>query len=136
MIVGVSGAVFKAMNFSHDMERVRYLGYVEDDGAGGIVCERDRLCASLAGRRLRAACTRSDGKRDPCGCFRCRGVYLRSSVDAGLIFCLSNPEGSDTSLKECLSNDASSSRVEGKGIETRAAIFLANHRRIGLEESQ
>src|SRR5262245_9452556 len=36
IIVGASGNVFKAVNFSHEPERIRFVGYVEDEVLAGL----------------------------------------------------------------------------------------------------
>lgn len=116
IIVGVSGTVFKTVNFSHETERVRFLGYVADETLAGLYANATLFVLpsqdegfGLPALEAMASGTPvivSDG-----------GALPETVSDAGMIFCLSNPVGLNHSLKECLSNADLRSEWREKGLE-------------------
>jgi glycosyltransferase involved in cell wall biosynthesis len=103
LIVGVSGTVFKTINFSHKTERVRFLGYVEDEVLAGLYANATAFVLpshdegfglpALEAMASGSPVIVSDG-----------GALPEVVSEAGMIFCLSNPEGLKQTLAECLSN--------------------------------
>jgi len=121
VIVGVSGNVFRSVNLSQKMERVRVLGYVEDKTLAGLYAKATLLVLpsqdegfGLPALEAMASGTPvivSDG-----------GAVPEVVGQAGLIFCLSNPAGLINALKECLSNARLRSELKEKGL-ARAQSF-------------
>ena len=121
LIVGVSGRVFKAPNLSGETERVRFLGYVDDETLAGLYAnaalfvlpsqEEGFGLPALEAMACGAPVLISDGGALP-------GVV----GEAGLTFCLSNPNGLTSLLRELLSNPRLRLALSEKGLE-RAGIF-------------
>jgi glycosyltransferase involved in cell wall biosynthesis len=121
IIVGVSGNVFKAVSFPHEMERVRFLGYIEDETLAGLYAnatvfvlpsqEEGFGLPALEAMACGAPVIVSDG-----------GALPEIVDEAGLIFCLSNSVGLKNALKECLSSAKLRSELKEKGL-VRAQQF-------------
>ena len=111
VIVGVSGAVFKAVNFSQETERVRYLGYVEDETLAGLYANATAFVLP----------SHDEGFGLP-ALEAMAGALPEVVGDAGLTFCLSDPAGLHNSLKECLSNVDLRLELREKGLQ-RARQF-------------
>jgi glycosyltransferase involved in cell wall biosynthesis len=121
MIVGTSGNVFKHVDLTHEIERVYFLGYVDDKSLAGlyanaiscILPSQDEgfglpaLEAMASGTPVIA----SDG-----------GALPEVLGEAGLTFGLSNPTGLTNSLIESLSNPELRATLREKGLE-RARSF-------------
>jgi glycosyltransferase involved in cell wall biosynthesis len=115
IIVGVSRNVFRSVNFPQKMERVRFLGYVEDETLAGLYAKATLLVLpsqeegfGLPALEAMASGTPvivSDG-----------GALPEVVGKAGLIFCLSNPVGLKIALKECLSNARLRLELSEKGL--------------------
>jgi glycosyltransferase involved in cell wall biosynthesis len=121
MIVGVSGSVFKTINLSHDMKSVRFLGYVDDETLAGLYAnatlfvlpsqEEGFGLPALEAMASGAPVIVSDG-----------GALPEVVGEAGMSFCLSNPDSLSKTLRECLSNSRLRASLREKGLE-RAALF-------------
>ena len=121
MVVGVGGNVFKTVNFSNQMERVRWLGYVGDETLAGLYAEATVFVLpsqdegfglpALEAMASGVPVIVSDG-----------GALPETVRDAGLTFCLSNPVGLRNALTECLSNADLRSKLREKGL-ARAGQF-------------
>jgi len=121
MIVGVSGSVFKTINLSHDMKRVRFLGYVDDETLAGLYANASLFVLpsqeegfglpALEAMASGAPVIVSDG-----------GALPEVVGEAGMSFCLSNPDSLSKTLRECLSNSRLRASLREKGLE-RAALF-------------
>jgi glycosyltransferase involved in cell wall biosynthesis len=115
IVVGVGGNVFKDVHLSRHSERVRFLGYVDDQTLAGLYANATLfvLPSQEEGFGLPAieamACGTpvivSDG-----------GALPEVSCDAGLIFCLSNPFGLRDALREGLSNTKLREALTEKGL--------------------
>jgi glycosyltransferase involved in cell wall biosynthesis len=121
LVVGVSGTVFKTVNVSHTMERVRFLGYVDDETLAGLYANA-MLCVlpsqdegfGLPALEALASGTPviiSDG-----------GALPEVVGEAGVRFFLSDPDSLSQRLKECLSNSRLRAELTDRGLE-RAAKF-------------
>jgi glycosyltransferase involved in cell wall biosynthesis len=121
IIVGVSGNVFKEVNFARETERVRFLGYVEDEDLAGLYANAT-LCIlpsqdegfglpALEAMASGVPVIVSDG-----------GALPETVGEAGLVFCLSNEFGLRNSLEEGLSNTSLRSALREKGLR-RARQF-------------
>jgi glycosyltransferase involved in cell wall biosynthesis len=121
VIVGVSGNVFRSVNFSQKMERVRFLGYVEDETLAGLYAKATLLVLPSQNEGFGLPALEAMASGTPV--IVSDGGALPEIVDeAGLIFCLSNPVGLKNALKECLSNARLRSELSEKGL-VRARQF-------------
>jgi len=121
IIAGVRGSVFKPLNISQAVERVRFLGYVEDEVLAGL----------YAGATLFVVPSQDEGFGLPVLEAMASGTPVIVSDagalpevvgEAGIIFCLSNPPGLSASLRECLSNGKLRSELSERGL-ARAEQF-------------
>ena len=121
IIVGVSGSVFKTINLSHDMKRVCFLGYVDDETLAGLYAnatlfvlpsqEEGFGLPALEAMASGAPVIVSDG-----------GALPEVVGEAGMTFCLSDRDSLTKTLSECLSNSRLRASLKEKGLE-RAALF-------------
>jgi glycosyltransferase involved in cell wall biosynthesis len=121
IIVGVSGNVFRNVDTPPQTERVRFLGYVDDETLAGLytnatlfVLPSQEEGFGLPALEAMASGTPvvvSDG-----------GALPEVVGEAGMIFCLSDPDGLTDALKEYLSNARLRSILKEKGL-ARAAEF-------------
>jgi glycosyltransferase involved in cell wall biosynthesis len=121
IIVGVNGNVFRDVHYPAPMERVCFPGYVDDETLAGL----------YAGATLFVLPSREEGFGLPALEAMASGTPVVVSDggalpevvgEAGMIFCLSNPEGLTNVLKECLSNAGLRSALTEKGLR-RAGEF-------------
>ncbi|HEX9385551.1 MAG TPA: glycosyltransferase family 1 protein [Anaerolineales bacterium] len=120
-IVGVSGNVFKPVKFAPEVERVRFLGYVEDEALAGLYANAVVLVLPSQDEGFGLPALEAMASGTPV--IVSDGGALPETVgDAGLIFCLSNPFGLSNSLKECMSNAHLRSDLREKGL-ARAKQF-------------
>lgn len=121
IIVGIGGGVFKALHLSHQMERVRFLGYVEDETLAGLYAGARVFVLPSQDEGFGLPALEAMGSGTPV--IVSDGGALPETVgEAGRIFCLSNPVGLNNSLKECLSNAGLRAELREKGF-TRAKAF-------------
>ena len=121
ILVGVSGNVFRNVNYRHPMERVRFLGYVDDETLAGLYANATlfALPSQEEGFGLPALEAMASGTP----VIVSDGGALPEVVgEAGMIFCLSNPDGLTNALKECLSSIGLRSALKEKGL-ARAGKF-------------
>ncbi|HSA99531.1 MAG TPA: glycosyltransferase family 1 protein, partial [Anaerolineales bacterium] len=121
IIVGVNGNVFRHVEYRHQMERVCFPGYVDDQTLAGLYANATLFVLpsqdegfGLPALEAMASGTPvvvSDG-----------GALPEVVRDAGMIFCLSNPDKLTKVLKECLSNARLRSALKEKGLR-RAGEF-------------
>jgi glycosyltransferase involved in cell wall biosynthesis len=121
LVAGVSGNVFKSIRVSRDMDRVRFLGYVDDQTLAGLYARSSLFVLpsqdegfglpALEAMASGAPVLVSDG-----------GALPEVVNDAGMTFCLSDPHGLKQSMKECLSNAGLREELREKGLE-RAKKF-------------
>lgn len=121
IFVGVGGNVFRNVNYQRQMERVRFLGYVDDQTLAGL----------YAGATLFVLPSQEEGFGLPALEAMASGIPVIVSDggalpevvgEAGMVFCLSNPDGLTTALKECLSSAKTRSVLKEKGL-ARARKF-------------
>ena len=121
IIVGVSGYVFRSLNLPHEVERVRFLGYVEDETLAGLYANATLFVLPSQDEGFGLPALEAMASGTPV--IVSNGGALPEIVDeAGLIFCLSNPVGLKNALKECLSNAKLRSELKEKGL-VRAQQF-------------
>jgi glycosyltransferase involved in cell wall biosynthesis len=121
LVAGVRGNVFKSIHVSKDLERVRFLGYVDDPTLAGL----------YAGASLFVLPSQDEGFGLPALEAMASGTPVLVSNggalpevvgDAGMTFCLSDPHGLKQSMKECLSNSGLGKELRERGLE-RAKKF-------------
>jgi glycosyltransferase involved in cell wall biosynthesis len=115
MIVGVSGKVFRPVYISPQTERVCWLGYVDDETLAGLYAnaalfvlpsrEEGFGLPALEAMASGTPVIVSDG-----------GALPEVVSDAGMMFCLSNPDGLRDALKECLGRDGLRFELREKGL--------------------
>jgi Glycosyltransferase len=121
VIVGVNGNVFRSVNFSQEMEQVRFLGYVEDETLAGLYAKATLLVLPSQDEGFGLPALEAMASGTPV--IVSDGGALPEVVgQAGLIFCLSNSVGLKNALKECLSNTRLRSELKEKGL-ARAQNF-------------
>jgi glycosyltransferase involved in cell wall biosynthesis len=121
IIVGVTRNVFRSIHLSHNVERVRFLGYVDDQTLAGAYANATSfvLLSHDEGFGLPAIEAMASGTP----VIASDGGALPEIVgEAGLIFCLSNPIGLINVLKECLSSAQLRFELREKGL-ARAKEF-------------
>jgi len=121
IIVGVSGSVFKTIHLSHKVERIRFLGYVDDETLAGLYANATIfvLPSQAEGFGLPALEAMASGTP----VIVSDGGALPEVVgDAGMRFCLADRHGLKYALKECLSNTRLRAELREKGLE-RAKKF-------------
>ena len=121
IIAGASRNVSKATRFSRPMERVRFLGYVEDEVLAGLYANATVVVLpskdegfglpALEAMASGAPVIVSDG-----------GALPEIVGEAGLIFCLSNPVGLHHTLRGCLADAGLRFALREKGL-ARAGQF-------------
>jgi glycosyltransferase involved in cell wall biosynthesis len=121
IIAGVSGNVFRPVQLSHEVERVSFLGYVDDETLAGLyanamlfVLPSQEEGFGLPALEAMASGTPviiSDG-----------GALPEVVGESGMMFCLSNPDGLREALKECSNNDRLRGELKAKGL-ARAMEF-------------
>jgi glycosyltransferase involved in cell wall biosynthesis len=121
LIVGVSGGVFKAIHVSQMMERVRFLGYVDDEALAGLYANATAfvLPSQEEGFGLPALEAMASGAPV---IVSDRGALPEVVGEAGLRFCLSDQNGLKQALNECLSSSQLRLELREKGLE-RAKKF-------------
>lgn len=121
IIVGVNGNVFRSVHYQSPMERVCFPGYVDDETLAGL----------YAGATLFVLPSREEGFGLPALEAMASGTPVVVSDggalpevvgEAGMVFCLSDPDGLTNVLRECLSNAGLRSALKEKGLR-RAGEF-------------
>jgi alpha-1,3-rhamnosyl/mannosyltransferase len=121
LITGVSGNVFKTVNVSHDMERVRFLGYVDDETLAGLYANAMLFVLPSQDEGFGLPALEAMASGTPV--IVSDGGALPEVVgEAGIRFCLSDPDSLSQRLKECLSNSRLRAELAERGLE-RAAKF-------------
>jgi glycosyltransferase involved in cell wall biosynthesis len=121
IIVGVSGSVFKRIHVSHEMERVCFLGYVDDETLAGLYANASLFVLpsqdegfglpALEAMASGAPVIVSDG-----------GALSEVTGEAGMTFCLSEQDALKNTLEECLRDSVLRAELREKGLE-RAQKF-------------
>jgi glycosyltransferase involved in cell wall biosynthesis len=101
IIVGVSGNVFKAVDLSQEVERVRFLGYVDDETLAGLYANAALFVLPSQDEGFGLPVLEAMASGTPV--IVSDGGALPELVgEAGMTFCLSNPNGLTEMLRECL----------------------------------
>jgi glycosyltransferase involved in cell wall biosynthesis len=121
IIVGVSGNVFRSVHLLQEVERVRFLGYVEDEILAILYANANVFVLPSQDEGFGLPALEAMASGTPV--IVSDGGALREIVnEAGLIFCLSNPVGLKSALTECLSNAELRLELKEKGL-VRAQQF-------------
>ncbi|RPJ21117.1 MAG: glycosyltransferase family 1 protein [Chloroflexi bacterium] len=121
VIVGVNGNVFRNVNYQPPTERVRFLGYVDDETLAGLYANATLFV--LPSREEGFGLPALEAMASGTPVIVSDGGALPEVVgEAGLIFCLSEPDGLKNALRECLSNAGLRSALKEKGLH-RARKF-------------
>lgn len=121
MIVGVSGRVFKAIRLSHEMERVRFMGYVDDETLAGLYANASLFVLPSQDEGFGLPALEAMASGTPV--IVSDGGALPEVVgSAGMTFCLAEQHGLKNALKVCLSNAGLCAELRAKGLE-RAQKF-------------
>jgi glycosyltransferase involved in cell wall biosynthesis len=121
LIVGVSGNVFKTVPVSQAMEQVRFLGYVDDETLAGLYANASLFVLPSQDEGFGLPALESMASGTPV--LVSDGGALPEVVgDAGMTFCLSDPQGLKHAMKQYLSNTRLREELREKGLE-RAKKF-------------
>ncbi len=121
MIVGVSGTVFRTIRVPHEMERVRFIGYLDDETLAGLYANATVFVLPSQDEGFGLPALEAMASGTPV--IVSDGGALPEVVgDAGIRFCLVDPCGLKHVLKECLSNTRLRAELSEKGLE-RAKKF-------------
>jgi glycosyltransferase involved in cell wall biosynthesis len=121
IVAGVRGNVFRSVHLSHEVERVRFLGHVEDETLAGLYAKATAFVLPSQDEGFGLPALEAMASGTPV--IVSDGGALGEIVDtAGLIFCLSDPVGLKNALTECLSNARLRSELKEKGL-VRAQQF-------------
>jgi alpha-1,3-rhamnosyl/mannosyltransferase len=116
MMIGVTGSVFRAIRISQEVERVRFLGEVDDETLAGLYANaRLFVLPSLEeGFGLPALEAMASGTPVVVSD---SGALPEVIGEAGMTFCLSEPTALAGTLRECLSNSKLRSELREMGLE-------------------
>lgn len=121
MIVGVRGSVFKTIQVSHEMERVRFLGYVDDKTLAGLYANASLFVLPSQDEGFGLPALEAMASGTPV--IVSDGGALPEVVgNAGMIFCLSGQNALRNTLTACLSDAGLRTELRRKGLE-RAEKF-------------
>lgn len=121
MIAGVSGNVFKTIQVSRELERVRFLGYVGDETLAGLYA--NALLFVLPSQDEGFGLPALEAMTSGTPVIVSDGGALPEVVgDAGMLFCLSDQNGLKNTLTACLSDAGLRTELRRKGLE-RAKKF-------------
>ena len=121
IIVGVSGNVFKPIQVSREMEQVRFLGYVDDETLAGLYANASLFVLPSQDEGFGLPALEAMASGTPV--MVSDGGALPELVgDAGIVFCLSDPNDLKNKLGESLRNAKGRAVCREKGFE-RAKDF-------------
>ena len=121
IIIGVSGSVFKEMHVSHAMERVCFLGYVDDETLAGLYASAALFVLPSQDEGFGLPALEAMASGSPV-IVSDGGALSEIAGDAGMTFCLADQNALTNVLKDCLSNAALRKDLKEKGLE-RAKKF-------------
>jgi glycosyltransferase involved in cell wall biosynthesis len=121
LIIGISGNVFKDVNLSLGMERVRFFGYVDDEALAGLYANATVFVLPSQDEGFGLPALEAMASGTPV--IVSDGGALPEVVgEAGMTFCLSDAGSLTKALKACLSSSRLRASLREKGLE-RAEMF-------------
>lgn len=121
VIVGVSGNVFRTINYPHQMERVHFLGYVDDETLAGLYANATLFVLPSQDEGFGLPVLEAMASGTPV-VVSDGGALPEVVGEAGVVFCVSKSDSLTNTLKECLSNARLRSLLQEKGL-ARAREF-------------
>jgi glycosyltransferase involved in cell wall biosynthesis len=121
MIAGTSGNVFRSVNLSHEVERVRFLGYVEDQTLAGLYANATLLVLPSQDEGFGLTALEAMACGTPVIASD-RGALPETIGGAGLIFCASDPCGLQNAMRQILTSALLRRDLKEKGL-LRAGEF-------------
>jgi glycosyltransferase involved in cell wall biosynthesis len=121
IIAGDSGSVFRPVHLSHEIGRVCFLGYVDDESLAGLYANARLLVLPSQDEGFGLPALEAMASGTPV--IVSDGGALPEVVgEAGMIFCLSKPDGLSRAIRECLSNERLRHELKEQGL-ARAKEF-------------
>jgi len=121
MIAGAGGRVFKPVELSHTIERVRFLGYVDDETLPGLYANATLFVLPSFDEGFGLPALEAMACGTPV-IVSDAGALPETIADAGLISDLCNPDNLSTSIRQCLSDEGLRLSLKEKGL-ARAELF-------------
>jgi glycosyltransferase involved in cell wall biosynthesis len=121
MIVGVSGSVFKAINVPHELERVCFLGYVNDETLAGLYAAASLFVLPSQEEGFGLPALEAMASGTPV-IVSDAGALPEVVGEAGMTFCLSDQNALTNVLQGYLRNAELRAQLREKGLE-RAKRF-------------
>jgi len=121
IIAGTGGRVFKPVELSHTIERVRFLGYVDDETLPGLYASATLFVLPSFDEGFGLPALEALACGTPV--IVSNGGALPETIgDAGLISNLRNPDNLSTSMRQCLADKDLRLSLKEKGL-ARAELF-------------
>lgn len=121
IITGVSGNVFRPVHLSHAIERVRFLGYVDDRTLAGLYANATLFALPSMEEGFGLPALEAMASGTPV--IVSDGGALPEVVDHdGMMFCLSNPDELSRMLRDGLSSESLRCGLKNQGL-TRAREY-------------
>lgn len=121
VVVGVSGNVFKTIHVSQEMERVRFLGYVDDETLAGLYANASLFVLPSQDEGFGLPVLEAMASGTPV-IISDGGALPEVVGDAGMRFCLADQNALKYTLKQCLTDTKLRAELREKGLE-RAKTF-------------
>lgn len=115
VIAGAEGSVFQTIHVPHEIERVRFLGYVNDKTLAGLYANASLLVLPSQDEGFGLPALEAMASGTPV--IVSDGGALPEVVgDAGIIFCLSDSTGLANAMRECLNDPGLRMALREKGL--------------------
>lgn len=115
IITGVRGNVFRPIDLSHEIERVCFLGYVDDETLAGLYANATLFVLPSQDEGFGLPALEAMASGTPV-IISDGGALPEVVGEAGMMFCLSNAVGLSSMLRECLSNERLRCELKRKGL--------------------
>lgn len=121
VIVGVEGPVFQPVKFPHPMERVRFLGYVDDHTLAGLYANAAVFVLPSQEEGFGLPVLEAMASGAPV-IVSDRGALPEVVENAGIVFCMAKPNSLREAIRECLNNAGLCLTLKERGL-VRAQQF-------------
>lgn len=121
IVAGTYGKVFKTMRLSTEMERVRFLGYVEDEDLPGLYAGASLFVLPSLEEGFGLPVLEAMASGAPVIVSNC-GALCELVKAAGVVFDLAERQGLSSAMQACLEDAALRSSMKEKGLH-RASSF-------------